>query len=148
MQFKQHQESGIKIFDDFIHSQDLNNDFLKEHEINNNDVFIVSSSFYVAKVSRRIKGELVATELNPVSLDEWVLGGGSHPKVQFKGAWIFDSDDYKQHRPTLIPCKGKTWLFANGEIFDCLDQDNEVKEWGSGKREFMNVNLGGKWKND
>ena len=148
MEFKQHKESGIKIFNEFIHSQDLNNDFLIKHEMTEGDVFIASSTFYVVEKSRRRKGELICRELNPVGLDEWVMGGGNHLKVKFEGVWIYDSDDYQQHRQTLIPCKGKTWLFANGEIFDCLDKDNEVKEWGNGKREFMNVKLGGKWRDD
>lgn len=146
MNFQLHQESGIKIFPEFIHPEDLDNDFLRQHGMNPEDVFIVSSSAYLVKSSRRRKGEMIADEINSIGLDEWIMGGGSHPKVKWCGGYaIYESDNSRQQTPTLIPCKGKTWLFANGEIFDCLSNTEEVKEWGEGKSKYSSGEVFGSW---
>ena len=130
--YNQHQESGIKLFEDFIHPEDLTHDFLKNHELNEGDVFIVSHSIYLVNKSRR-KG-LFARELNTVGLDEWYMGGGRHPRVEWNGSSaIYSSEEDQQKRPTLVPYKGKTWLLANKEIFGCLDFSKEVGEWSDGE---------------
>lgn len=116
-------ESGIKIFKEFIHPEDLSKDFLHDQELSVGDVFLVAGTPY--RVEDEFEdGELYASEINVIGLDEWVLNGNAHPKVKWCDTYaIYESEDRNYNRPKLLPYRGKTYFYLShtGEIFDSVE---------------------------
>lgn len=125
MEFQVH-ESGIKLFQEFIHPDDLDENFIESNAFSEGDVFLVKGTPY--RIEKEF-GELIISEIKPLGLDEWCLLGNSHPKVQWHGTFAnYEDGNWEHAKPVLVPYKGRTY-FANqylSEIFDCAD--GEIKE--------------------
>lgn len=116
-------KSGIKIFPEFIHPEDLTKEFLKENQLDVGDVFLVSGTPYRV-VDEFEDGDLYTHEINAIGLDEWVMGGGKHPKVKWCDTYaIYENESRSNNRPSLLPYKGNTYFYNShtGEIIDSVD---------------------------
>lgn len=118
-------KSGIKIFPDFIHPEDLTEEFLKEHGLKENDVFLACGIPY--RVEDDL-GFLIAEKIKSWDLTEWYAEGGRHENVSWHNTYAVYS---KGSNIRLVPYRGKTYFarYNTGEILDVAE--GEVGEYSS-----------------
>lgn len=137
-------KSGIKICKEFVHPDDLTEGFIEEHSLKEGDVFFVSGTPY--RVEEEF-GSAFACKIEAVGLSEWVLGGATHPKVQWHGTYATYKDGDSIQDLVLVPYKEKTYFCHRytGEVIDSVDGECAEYQRTSSSSEYSGYAGIGSW---
>lgn len=126
--------SEIKIFEDFIHSDNFDSDFFAEHNLSLGDVFLVAGEPYRIIIDE-IDDEIYANHIESYGIDEWVLSGNTHPKVKWHGTYATYDGEVNV---SLFSHNGGTYFYNpyTGEIIDSIPIDTRCEYTVSNSNDY------------